>query len=95
MPKPLSPLHAPATPRQLEVLRLIGERLASGRNAPGYRDLLTALGVSSTNAIRSHIDALVRKELLRREDREVWPTPAGWNALGLEEPRPRPIRRSA
>ncbi len=57
----------PATARQLAVLAAI-ERFRDSRGyPPTVRDLCEALGVSSTNGMVTHLDALARKGYLARD----------------------------
>lgn len=56
----------PPTARQLEVLAEIDDLTRRHRWAPTVRELMERLGIGSTNAMRDHINALVRKGLLDR-----------------------------
>lgn len=56
------------TERQLEVIRLIYEGQKRG-NTPTLSELAGALGVSSRQTVKDHLDAIARKGWLRREPR--------------------------
>ncbi len=57
----------PATEPQLRVLVAIEQHLESRGYPPTVRDLCDALGVSSTNGMVSHLEALARKGYIERE----------------------------
>jgi repressor LexA len=54
------------TARQLEVLSKIDEHVRDFRYPPTIRWLMEQLGIGSTNALRDHLNALIRKGLLER-----------------------------
>lgn len=75
------------TDRQLEVLRIVSEHVEIHGWAPTYREICDALGLVSlqTNAVKDHLDALVRKGLLTRAPgfaRALRITDAGRAVLG-------------
>lgn len=67
------------TPRQLEVLELIGSGVTK------YRDLAKALDVSSENGVGDHVLSLERKELVTRgkgKSGGLALTDLGWRYVG-------------
>lgn len=74
-----------ATTRQLEVLRLIADAVATGL-PPTVRELGGMLGHITTNGVHDHLRALERKGLLQRTPglaRGLRITGAGREALAL------------
>lgn len=74
------------TARQLDVLRLLVLAYRARRPTPTIREIGTALGIKSTNAVSDLLKALERKGLINREpmhSRSAIPTEAGerWGAL--------------
>lgn len=54
------------TPRQREVLRALVAYVLRHQRMPTIRELLALIGVTATNGVMCHLDALVRKGYLRR-----------------------------
>lgn len=54
------------TARQREVLDYIGESIANRGYPPTLREIAKRMGMSSDNAARQHIEALVRKGYVER-----------------------------
>lgn len=75
------------TARQLECLRLIGERVAFGKPAPTLREIGAGMCIGSTNCVSDYLKCLERKGMIRLghalRSRDVELTEAGREALGL------------
>lgn len=75
------------TPRQLEVLALIADRNARSMPAPTFRELATALGLRSVNAVADLVMWLDKKGMLEPRipfaSRMLRVSPAGCAVLGL------------
>ncbi|MCB9678587.1 MAG: hypothetical protein H6737_26025, partial [Alphaproteobacteria bacterium] len=54
------------SPRQQEIFEFIRTVIDQRGVAPSYREIGTALGIGSTNAVSDHIKALVRKGFIER-----------------------------
>jgi repressor LexA len=54
------------SPRQQEIFEFIRTVLDQRGVSPSYREIGTALGIGSTNAVSDHIKALVRKGFIER-----------------------------
>jgi SOS-response transcriptional repressor LexA len=54
------------TQRQQDLLNFIGTEITATGLCPTYREIGTALGMASTNGVRDHIQALVRKGMLEQ-----------------------------
>lgn len=59
-------MKKPLSPRQQEVYALILAAHRDRRPAPTYREIGDALGISSTNAVADHVEALVKKGWVSR-----------------------------
>jgi repressor LexA len=74
-----------ASPRQLQVLRLIAKGLRAGR-VPTIREIGEKLKIRSTNGVNDHLEALEKKGLLERgehgKSRSITVTEIGWRQLG-------------
>ena len=64
-PDSLSPLTA----RQRQVLEIIQSHVQKSNIVPSLREIRTAMGISSLNGVRSHLDALERKGYIQRNNR--------------------------
>jgi SOS-response transcriptional repressor LexA len=75
----------PLTVRQQEVLNLVVHGEQRGMQ-PTIREMCTALGISSTNAVSDHIRALQRKGMVIRngKSRHIEVTPSGYYAAGVK-----------
>ena len=60
-----------ATPTQLKVLEMIDEHTKAHGYPPTIREIGSHFGWSSTNAISSHCEALIKKGLLIRDGRKA------------------------
>jgi repressor LexA len=56
----------PLTPRQRTVLEFIENYVHKYGNSPTIREIGSNLGISSTNGVRSHLEALIRKGYLNK-----------------------------
>lgn len=65
---PLNPL-SPLTARQSQVLEIIQSRVQKSNIVPSLREIKTAMGISSLNGVRSHLEALERKGYIQRNNR--------------------------
>lgn len=63
------------TDRQRKVLRFIKDHISARGSAPTIREIGTHMGISSTNGVRLHLTALIRKGYLKKQ---------GFIARGLE-----------
>lgn len=74
------------SPRQLAVLRFVGEFVRHESKAPTLRELCKHFGWSSTNAPVCHLRSLQRQGLLvmaeGSKSRDLKVTGSGWLALG-------------
>ncbi|MGH2350586.1 MAG: transcriptional repressor LexA [Chloroflexota bacterium] len=61
----------PLTERQRRVLELIAERTAEAGRPPTLREIGQELGIASTNGVRDHLQALIEKGYLRRDERSA------------------------
>ena len=59
-------LKKPLTPRQRTVLEFIEKFMLKYGNSPTIREIGTDLGISSTNGVRSHLEALIKKGYLKK-----------------------------
>ncbi|RME29776.1 MAG: hypothetical protein D6800_02340, partial [Candidatus Zixiibacteriota bacterium] len=69
------------TERQRAVLAFIESHVDTFGRAPTVREIGAHFGIKSTNGVRAHLAALIRKGYLKREDHL---------SRGLELTRPRP-----
>lgn len=60
---------SPPTVRQLDVLRAVEQLSEALGYPPSRRELAARLGLRSTARVQAHVDALLRRGLLRREQR--------------------------
>lgn len=70
------------TEKQKNILRLIAESVETNGYPPTYQQLCNVLGISSKNAIKKHIDALVVKGFLSKDS-----TPRG---ISIVDPEYKP-----
>jgi SOS-response transcriptional repressor LexA len=88
-----------ATARQLVALRFIAEHIVRHGYPPTIREIGTAMGIRSTNAVAQHLTYLERKQLLTLApvssalSRGRVPTKLGWLMVGMEPPPPPSARR--
>ncbi len=59
-------LKKPLTPRQRTVLEFIEKFMLKYGNSPTIREIGSNLGISSTNGVRSHLEALIKKGYLNK-----------------------------
>ncbi len=59
-------LKKPLTPRQRTVLEFIEKFMLKYGNSPTIREIGADLGISSTNGVRSHLEALIKKGYLNK-----------------------------
>lgn len=74
------------TPRQLQVLRLVGEAARRGAPPPTLRELADALGLRQKTGVAEHLERLERKGLIRTgysKARHVTLTETGWLACNF------------
>ena len=64
----LNPL-TPLTSRQSQVLEIIQSHVQKSNIVPSLREIRTAIGISSLNGVRSHLEALERKGYIQRNNR--------------------------
>ncbi len=88
-----------ASPRQVDLLRLIAQAEDESRPAPTYRELLDMLEVTSTYAVACLIRGLHKKDLLQPGQpngaRQLRLSEAGWAELGVGPERRAARRLSA
>jgi SOS-response transcriptional repressor LexA len=80
-------MNTQLTPRQYDVLSFIVGSIHSGL-VPTVREIGKALGMSSTNAVAGHLNALERKGMLLRtkgRNRSLEVTSKGMAEVGLEK----------
>ncbi len=58
--------QTPLTARQREVLEIIQHNVQKSNIVPSLRELSAAMGISSINGVRCHLDALERKGYIQR-----------------------------
>lgn len=61
----------PLTQRQREVLELISETAQRTGRPPTLREIGRQLGITSTNGVRDHLQALIEKGFIRRDERSA------------------------
>jgi repressor LexA len=61
----------PLTARQRRVLSVIRERIDADGRPPTLREIGVALGIASTNGVRDHLQALIDKGYIRRDERSA------------------------
>lgn len=61
----------PLTRRQRAVLELIAESTQESGRPPTLRELGERLGITSTNGVRDHLQALIEKGYVRRDERRA------------------------
>lgn len=54
------------TKKQTLIIEFIGDYMSTRGNSPTYREIMTALGLSSVSAVAEHIDNLVKKGALKK-----------------------------
>ena len=64
----MAEMRAEPTARQAEVLGWIAGYLARNGMPPTIREIGGAMGIASPNGVKNHLNALVRKGLLRRAE---------------------------
>lgn len=60
--------HEPLTKRQRAILEFIRSQIRAEGRAPTIRELGSKFGISSTNGVRDHINALIRKGYLQKDN---------------------------
>jgi repressor LexA len=68
-------MKKPLTEKQRAILEFIQEQIASRGCPPTYREIGKRFGIRSTNGVRTHLEALVKKGYLKQER---------WISRGLE-----------
>ena len=63
--------HRALTARQRRVLAVIESRLAAEGRPPTLREIGLELGIASTNGVRDHLQALIEKGYIRRDERSA------------------------
>src|ERR671931_1515858 len=61
----------PLTARQRQVLEIIDTSMARQGRPPTLREIGQRLGIASTNGVRDHLQALIDKGYLRRDERSA------------------------
>jgi repressor LexA len=61
--------QSPLTARQRQVLEIIQHNVQKSNIVPSLREISAALGISSLNGVRSHLEALERKGYIQRNNR--------------------------
>lgn len=56
------------TAKQRDIYEFIQSRLQAGGNSPTVREIGKKFKISSTNGVRTHLNALIRKGYLRKQD---------------------------
>lgn len=59
------------TKKQMLIIDFIGDYIATHGVSPTYREIMTALGLSSVSAVAEHIDNLVKKGALKKSSGEA------------------------
>ena len=59
-------MPAKLTKKQALIVEFLHDYLAAHGVSPSYREIMTALGLSSVSAVAEHIDNLVAKGVLRK-----------------------------
>jgi repressor LexA len=75
----------PLTARQRNVLSVIQARIDSDGRPPTLREIGQELGIASTNGVRDHLQALIDKGFIRRDERSA----RGIRLLAREAPAER------
>ncbi|MBQ6109119.1 MAG: hypothetical protein IJK97_12980 [Thermoguttaceae bacterium] len=60
--------QSPLTARQRQVLEILQLNIQKSNIVPSLREISAALGISSLNGVRCHLDALERKGYIRRNN---------------------------
>jgi repressor LexA len=60
-------MKEPLTDRQRKILAFIDSKISSHGQPPTLREIGAKFGITSTNGVRTHLDALVKKGYLKRE----------------------------
>lgn len=68
-------MREPLTDRQRKILEFVDQKISVHGQPPTLREIGAKFGISSTNGVRTHLEALVRKGYLKRE---------GFQSRGLE-----------
>jgi repressor LexA len=61
-------VREPLTDRQKQILEFIEDCQRSGENYPTLREMGARFGIASTNGVRTHLEALISKGYLKRQD---------------------------
>lgn len=61
----------PLTERQRHVLAVIGARISEEGRPPTLREIGQELGIASTNGVRDHLQALIDKGYIQRDERSA------------------------
>jgi repressor LexA len=79
-------MREPLTVRQRKILEYVEHRITEDRQPPTIREIGDKFGITSTNGVRTHLEALVKKGYLKKE---------GFISRGLELTRrlAGPVRR--
>lgn len=59
------------TKKQMLIIDFISDYIATRGVSPTYREIMTALGLSSVSAVAEHIDNLVKKGALKKSSGEA------------------------
>ena len=60
-------MKEPLTERQRKILDFIDSKISAHGQPPTLREIGAKFGITSTNGVRTHLDALVKKGYLKRE----------------------------
>lgn len=60
-------MKEPLTDRQRKIFDFIDHKISSSGQPPTLREIGAKFGITSTNGVRTHLDALVKKGYLKRE----------------------------
>ena len=60
-------MKEPLTDRQRKIFDFIDHKISSNGQPPTLREIGAKFGITSTNGVRTHLDALVKKGYLKRE----------------------------
>ncbi len=63
----MAPLKQPLTEKQRAILEYIREQITTRGHSPTVREIGRHFGITSTNGVRTHLNALIRKGYLKKE----------------------------
>lgn len=63
----LEDTRRPPSPRQAMMLDFIVEFMATHSYGPSFREIMAHMEINSTNAVRDHLEALIKKGYLKRQ----------------------------